>query len=140
MLRSRLPSIMVISGFMFKYGVRRSFADSEAIPSSIDQEEKDEWEIEKEKCSFCRQFLQSPCRNQFKLWSKCVDASKENGSDFVEVCESFTNELLNCTAENPDFFASLRGQSSDEEENGSDSEEVLEHVEPLEVVEKENVA
>ena len=125
---------------MFKYGVRRSFADSEAIPSSIDQEEKDEWEIEKEKCSFCRQFLQSPCRNQFKLWSKCVDASKENGSDFVEVCESFTNELLNCTAENPDFFASLRGQSSDEEENGSDSEEVLEHVEPLEVVEKENVA
>ena len=125
---------------MFKYGVRRSFADSEAIPSSIDQEEKDEWEIEKEKCSFCRQFLQSPCRNQFKLWSKCVDASKENGSDFVEVCESFTNELLNCTAENPDFFASLRGQSSDEEENESDSEEVLEHVEPLEVVEKENVA
>ena len=36
----------------------------------------DDNEEEEEQCPFCRYFLNSPCREPFKVWQKCVQVSK----------------------------------------------------------------
>lgn len=63
-----------------------------------------EWEEKKRNCSFCRHFLESPCKLQFKNWSKCVEKCKEKDTDFVEICSSHTRDLVTCTSSNPDYF------------------------------------
>lgn len=70
---------------------------------------QDEWDIEKEKCSFCKAFLKSPCRLPFKRWSLCVDKAKEEDKDFVQACSEHTNALLECTSEHSSFFQVLEG-------------------------------
>lgn len=32
---------------------------------------------EKEECPFCRYFLDSPCKSQFKVWQACIDKSAQ---------------------------------------------------------------
>jgi hypothetical protein len=88
------------------------------------------WEAEKQKCSFCKQFLDSPCKVQFKGWSKCVDKAKELNIDFVAACTDYTDKLLDCTSANNSFFAKVDelhptddDDDNDEEELGTDSEE-----------------
>lgn len=66
------------------------------------------WEEDKLKCSFCRQFIESPCKQPFKLWSKCVDIAKEQNRDFIDVCKDYTRALMDCTQENSEFFASYK--------------------------------
>lgn len=78
---------------------------------------QDEWDIEKEKCSFCKAFLKSPCRLPFKRWSLCVDKAKEEDKDFVQACSDHTNALLECTSEHSSFFQVLQ-----EEEGAGDGE------------------
>jgi hypothetical protein len=115
---------------------------SEVAPIIIvDNDEEDvEWNVEKEKCSFCRQFLQSPCKNQFRRWSKCVDLAKEKDVDFVKACSGYTNDLMDCTSLNTDYFAELNknddvpdseeGSAADEETIPASSEEEEEEEEP----------
>ena len=88
--------------------------EEKSIPKRT--EEKDEWEVEKEKCSFCRHFLGSPCRTDFINWSKCVDAAKESEEDFVAKCQKYTENLVKCTAQYPDFFEGLRGDGAEDDE------------------------
>ena len=73
-----------------------TIAAEEVLPIVVDDDDsKDaEWEIEKEKCSFCKQFLQSPCKHEFRRWSKCVDLAKEKDIDFVKACSVYTNALM----------------------------------------------
>jgi len=110
-----IGSIVIRESYMEQSNLQNSHVVTVHTPTqSIAQvDEKDEWEIEKEKCSFCKHFLQSPCRDQFKYWSKCVDASKESGEDFVVKCQLHTDALLNCTSEYPDFFSKLSDESDD---------------------------
>jgi hypothetical protein len=68
-------------------------------------EEEAEWEAEKEKCSFCRHFMLSPCRPQFSLWSKCVDKAKLLDKDFILGCKHYTRALMSCTDAHSDYFA-----------------------------------
>ena len=82
------------------------------VPIIIDKDDE-EWEIEKEKCSFCRHFLKSPCKLQFKDWSKCVDKCKENETDFIEICQSHTEALITCTSEHPEYFKALDEENAD---------------------------
>ena len=71
-----------------------------------DDDTKDaEWEIEKEKCSFCKQFLQSPCKHEFRRWSKCVDMAKEKDIDFVKACSVYTNALMVTIILSTDFLS-----------------------------------
>lgn len=70
----------------------------------------EEWKEKSENCSFCRFFLSSPCSNQFKLWSKCVDKAKLEEVDFVAVCSEMTGALLECTSLNEEYF---NGKTSD---------------------------
>jgi hypothetical protein len=57
-----------------------------------DTEVDDEaWNKKQEECSFCKSFLQSPCRDPFKKWSKCVEKSKELDIEFVKACRIYTD-------------------------------------------------
>ena len=83
----------------------------------IRPEDSDEqWEIEKEKCSFCKHFLKSPCKEQFKSWSKCVDKAKEDGTDFVETCQAQTAALIECTSAHPEYFEQPENDESTDED------------------------
>eukprot|EP01041_Mallomonas_annulata_P008493 gene8493-17512_t len=103
--------------------------ESAAKISEIDEDEQ--WEIEKEKCSFCKHFLQSPCKVQFKEWSKCVDKAKADDKNFVEICALETEALIKCTSEHPEYFESFQKDesSTEDEEDMNDSEAVEEETE-----------
>jgi hypothetical protein len=99
--------------------------DETWTPLIIDDTEGDHeaWNIEKEKCSFCKQFLLSPCKLQFTRWSKCVDKAKETELNYVKVCSQYTEALMGCTSENQEYFMKLRdenGNETDEEDDGND--------------------
>ena len=74
-----------------------------------------EWEIEKEKCSFCKQFLQSPCKHEFRRWSKCVDMAKEKDIDFVKACSIYTNALMVTIALPTNILSTRHPQPSDDD-------------------------
>ena len=100
---------------------RTAYAE-EAAPKAITGDEEDEWEIEKEKCSFCRAFLKSPCKLPFKNWSICVDKAKAEDADFVKVCSEYTSVLLECTSTNSEFFTDLEKNDEEEVETGTEAE------------------
>lgn len=86
--------------------------------------EDQEWLLEKEKCSFCKFFLGSPCRNQFTKWSKCVDLAKSKDQDFVKACSVYTKDLMDCSSDNDEYFAKARDQArADGSAEGDDDED-----------------
>ena len=74
------------------------------------------WEIEKENCSFCYQFLRSPCKDSFRRWSKCVDKAKELDTDFIQACTIYTKLLMDCTSDNSAFFEKWKEEHEKEDE------------------------
>jgi transcription elongation factor Elf1 len=88
-----------------------------------DAEADKAWESEKESCSFCNQFLQSPCKNEFRRWSKCVDKAKDMDVDFVKACTRYTNFLMDCTSENVDFFEKWKSDHENDENAVDDEHE-----------------
>ena len=94
-----------------------------------DDEDDAEWMAEKEKCSFCKQFLQSPCKIPFRKWSKCVDKAKEENLEFVAACFQYTGALIECTNDNQDYFTRMSDYSDDEEvEEGQNGDSPTEAV------------
>lgn len=90
-----------------------------------DEDEELEWDIKKENCSFCKMFLESPCKRQFQRWSKCVDnAKKINEDDFVIPCAPCTHDLMSCTSSHNDYFEELARKNAAEaaEEDDDDVE------------------
>lgn len=78
---------------------------------SIDDEE---WLAEKEKCAFCRMFIYSPCRYQFKKWSMCVDKAKAGDIDYTRACSRYTRALMGCTSDHADHFQALEDSADHE--------------------------
>jgi hypothetical protein len=78
-----------------------------------------EWEEKKKHCSFCKHFLNSPCKMQFKGWSKCVEKCKEEDIDFVEHCGAHTKALVHCTSSYPEYFIDPEDRDDDDEEDTS---------------------
>lgn len=103
-----------------------SVAAHEIITIGDDELEDKDWLLEKEKCSFCKFFLGSPCKNQFIKWSKCVDLAKSKDLDFVKSCSVYTKALMECTSANDEYFSKAREQagSSDDEEEAEDESSV----------------
>jgi len=95
-------------------------ASTESSVPTVDSD-ADEWEIEKEKCSFCKTFLKSPCKVPFKNWSICVDKAKEEEVDFVSKCSEFTNALLEGTSLHSEHFAELNKGDDVNIEDGADA-------------------
>ena len=90
---------------------------------SSEEQEDAEWEEKKKNCSFCRHFLESPCKDQFKGWSKCVEKCKEEDTDFVEICSPYTKALVTCTSLNPEYFKESGEKDDDDEGDEVASEE-----------------
>jgi hypothetical protein len=69
-------------------------------------EEDAKWEEDKKHCSFCMHFIESPCKREFRNWSRCVDKAKSLGPEinFVEGCKEYTLALMSCTEKHPDYF------------------------------------
>jgi hypothetical protein len=87
-----------------------------------DTEVDDEaWNKKQEECSFCKSFLQSPCRDPFKKWSKCVEKSKELDIEFVKACRIYTDSLLQCSSENADYFGKLEAALDKEEDDKAET-------------------
>jgi hypothetical protein len=96
-----------------------------AIVSNNQEESDEEWEAKKRECSFCKMFLESPCREQFKFWSKCVDKAKIDNVEFKDVCADVSKSLFLCTSENHEYFQALTAameESENEEENESNDD------------------
>ena len=112
------------------------------IQDDNEAEDDAEWLLEKEKCSFCKSFLHSPCKIQFRHWMKCIDKSKELEVDMVEACTDYSTLLFACTADNQEYFMSLAPADDDideEEENGLDKTAVVSETVDNEVVLTETV-
>ena len=101
----------------------------EEVPQLLIEDDEDEvadaaWMEEKQKCSFCKMFIFSPCKKQFKLWSLCVDKAKAEEKDFTTACSFYTKALMNCTSDNSDYFQALEQASeagaAEEEAVGND--------------------
>eukprot|EP01031_Cornospumella_fuschlensis_P031975 gene31975-38663_t len=86
-------------------------------------EEEEYWEKSKRECPFCNQFLSSPCKEDFKLWSKCVDIAKARGVDFTLACRPYSRALMNCTMNHPEHFPVSSEKKDDEEEDDDDAED-----------------
>jgi hypothetical protein len=129
----RFTAPVVMSAFARSTMTR---SDGEKIIDEIIDGDKidvddEEWEKKKSECSFCRMFLESPCKAQFKLWSKCVDKAKSEDVDFKDVCSVVSKGLFQCTSDNQEYFQALNeAMGGDEDEDvesesneGSDTEE-----------------
>eukprot|EP01040_Poterioochromonas_malhamensis_P011337 gene11336-12351_t len=107
------------------------------VIEDMSEEEDKKWEEEKQHCSFCRSFLQSPCKEPFKKWSRCVDRAKDKDVDFIEACQTYTRALMNCTKEHEEYFSALRKQVAEQSEDEEDDSEQGEEEEESDVREKE---
>lgn len=83
----------------------------------VDESDEDDaaWVEEKQKCSFCKMFILSPCKKQFKNWSNCVDKAKAEDKDFASVCSDYTKALMGCTSDNSEYFQALESAAGEEE-------------------------
>lgn len=125
---SSLAGPLILTGFVSKCDESSSNTnvDSEKSKEPILVTESDfpsDWEVEKAKCSFCRYFIESPCKEPFKYWSACVDKAKELDREFIFACHEYTSKLLECTSSNSEYFSKLdessEEQQADDEENQS---------------------
>ena len=83
----------------------------------VDESDEDDaaWVEEKQKCSFCKMFILSPCKKQFKNWSNCVDKAKAEDKDFASVCSDYTKALMGCTSDNSEYFQALESAAGEED-------------------------
>lgn len=70
----------------------------------VKPENLNDWIEEHKSCSFCRGFIESPCFDQFRLWSICSTESKKQGKEVAQVCTHYFTPLFSCVKENYEFF------------------------------------
>ena len=79
--------------------------------------------------------MESPCREQFKIWSRCVDKAKADGEDFIEACKNVSTELFSCTAANEEYFGAPG--DGDDEEDEEDDDDLLDDDDVAEMTDRE---
>jgi desulfoferrodoxin (superoxide reductase-like protein) len=65
-------------------------------------------------CSFCKFMTDGPCGDVYGEWDDCVHESKEAKSDFVKVCSPFTQALMDCISQHPDYYKELSQMKKEE--------------------------
>lgn len=83
----------------------------------------DHWHKKATECSFCRQFLLSPCKYPFKRWSKCVDLAKEQELDFTMACQDYSAALFTCMEEEREYFELTRAKEQEERNDEQEGDE-----------------
>jgi hypothetical protein len=78
----------------------------------VSQEEKEAndllWEEKAKSCPLCRLFLESPCAEEFKLFSDCADRAKEAGEEVATLCgPSDFAKMRACMEKYPEHFELL---------------------------------
>jgi hypothetical protein len=56
------------------------------------------WMASKMQCSFCRYFMNGPCKQQYKQWAKCVDRAEADGKNAERACKLYSSALFQCCA------------------------------------------
>lgn len=106
-----------------------SGSNEPSVQEEGSDDDDDAWEEQKKKCGFCRHFLESPCKQQFKVWSKCVDGAKDANEDFVVKCSECTQHLITCTADYPDYFLAAMEAAGEDQGEGVEEEQQEQEVE-----------
>lgn len=118
-----------------------SVADTE----KIEQVGEDEyWAKKARDCSFCKQFLESPCRQPFQHWSRCVDLAKSRDLKFEDACREYTSALFACVGDKQEYFEKLKrerevegGEGDDAFEDHEDGSDIhVDHLDPSNVSNK----
>lgn len=84
-----------------------------------DIEDEEIWKEKSESCGFCKFFIESPCAEQFKYWSTCVDRAKAADIDFKSACDKYTSALFECSGSHQEYFD---GPSSNKESDDCDED------------------
>lgn len=85
------------------------------VPEDEETEQEKQYWVDKRHCSFCSIFLDSPCRQQFKSWSMCVDKCKSE-ADAVKA----SKKRESSEEEKDDSKISGSSEGSEEEYEGCD--------------------
>ena len=104
--------------------------DDEKATRDGDAEEEEE--EEEEECGFCKYMKGGSCKEAFVAWEACVDAAKERGEDFVDVCFETTSALRDCMLLDPDYYGPMVGDEETAEEEGKVEKESDESTEVAE--------
>lgn len=97
-------------------------ADDEKAPRDGDEE----GEEEEEECGFCKYMKGGSCKEAFIAWEACVDAAKERGEDFVDVCFETTSALRDCMLLDPEYYGPMVGDEEKAAKEGDEATEVAE--------------
>ena len=62
--------------------------NAEPEPESESEVERMHWEVKKTGCSLCAFCLESPCAEEFKPWSRCIDKSEAGIYDLPHTMSS----------------------------------------------------
>ena len=118
------------------------------VPEEDENEEEKQYWKNKRHCSFCTIFLDSPCRQQFKHGSMCVDRCRaddsmneksgetgsgddkvdggdeegEAGCDFASHCQESTMALFTCQAANEEYFEPFMKAEEEMRKNREEAE------------------
>jgi len=65
-------------------------------------------------CGFCRFMKNGPCGDVFVAWEACIDAARDSGEDFVELCGRPTLDLKACTDAHPEYYGDIAGPPAGE--------------------------
>lgn len=71
---------------------------------------------QKPECGFCKFMKAGPCGKEFSAWEACLDRSKKNGTDFIEMCGAPTLALRDCVDANPEYYAVLNDSPAEDDE------------------------
>ena len=85
--------------------------EEESDSDTHEEEEEEEYDDEAETCPFCRFFLDSPCKEQFLYWHKCV-LSSEKATD----CMDPFHPLKKCMDENEISMGAADSKSTEEDD------------------------
>ena len=85
--------------------------EEESDSDTHEEEEEEEYDDEAETCPFCRFFLDSPCKEQFLVWHKCV-LSSEKATD----CMDPFHPLKKCMDENEISMGAADSKSTEEDD------------------------
>lgn len=71
---------------------------------------------QKPECGFCKFMKAGPCGKEFSAWEACLDRSKKNGTDFIEMCGAPTLALRDCVDTNPEYYSVLNDPPGEDDE------------------------
>lgn len=121
-LRTSVAAVAFATSAATLVGCRRSFSSGAeensstapvkvaGVAATLEEKKANDliWEEKAKSCPLCRLFLESPCAEEFKLFSDCSDRAKAMGKEVSEVCgDSDFAKMRKCMMQYPEHFEDL---------------------------------